>query len=116
MWERSFVKWIVEVQISPSDELHWLELSEAGLRFPGHILGPLLGDTESSHHQLSSFNLNLGDFGQARLVASLHADQGSLVVRLSAEANEDKDEVNMECSLLVVGEEGALLHQVTFCL
>ena len=49
-------------------------------------------------------------------MASLHADQGSLVVRLSAEANEDKDEVNMECSLLVVGEEGALLHQVTFCL
>ena len=88
-------------------------MSEAGLRFPGHILGPLLGDTESSHHQLSSFNLNLGDFGQARLVASLHADQGSLVVRLSAEANEDKDEVNMECSLLVVSEEGALLHQVT---
>ena len=83
-------------------------------RFPGYILAEYLSDQDpsSSSQDLSSFNLNLGDFGQARLAASIKASEARLLVTLSPVSNEDGDQINIECSLLVIDEDANLLHQV----
>ena len=83
-------------------------------RFPGYILAEYLSDKDlsSSSQDLSSFNLNLGDFGQARLVASLTGCEARILVSLSPVTNQDGDQINIECSLLVIDEEANILHQV----
>jgi len=84
------------------------------IRFPGYILAEYLRDKDlsSSSQDLSSFNLNLGDFGQARLVASLAGCEARLLVSLSPVSNQDGDQINIECSLLVIDEEANILHQI----
>ena len=84
------------------------------VRFPGYILAEYLSDKDlsSSSQDLSSFNLNLGDFGQARLVASLNGCEARILVSLSPVTNQDGDQINIECSLLVIDEEANILHQV----
>ena len=84
------------------------------VRFPGYILAEYLSDKDlsSSSQDLSSFNLNLGDFGQARLVASLNGYEARILVSLSPVTNQDGDQINIECSLLVIDEEANILHQV----
>ena len=94
-------------------------------RFPGYILGEYINETghDSSSHDLASFNLNLGDFGKARLVACL--DVGSTVGKStiqvslrcvldeSDESNKlREDEISIECCLIVINEDGELIHQV----
>ena len=72
---------------------------------------------------MASFNLNLGDFGKARLVACL--DVGSTVGKStiqvslrcvldeSDESNKlREDEISIECCLIVINEDGELIHQV----
>ena len=82
------------------------------IRFPGYILSEHLKASESgqtSSIDLSSFNLNLGDFGSARLVASLTpgqtVDQSIISVILSNVDGEDSA-LSISCSLLVVNELG----------
>lgn len=85
-------------------------------RFPGYILAEYLSENDSSlpsqSQDLSSFNLNLGDFGQARLVASIAGSEAKLLVSLSPVSNQDGDQINIECSLLVIDEDANLLHQI----
>ena len=85
-------------------------------RFPGYILAEYLSENDSrspsQSQDLSSFNLNLGDFGQARLVASIAGSEAKLLVSLSPVSNQDGDQINIECSLLVIDEDANLLHQV----
>ncbi len=83
-------------------------------RFPGYILAEYLSEKDPSlpSQDLSSFNLNLGDFGQARLVAGIAGAEAKLVVSLSPVSNQDGDQINIECSLLVIDEDANLLHQV----
>lgn len=90
------------------------------IRFPGHILSAILEETghDGSSHDLSSFNLNLGDFGQCRLVASLHLgnskEECCIKVKLSVTSQDEEsdDKFSITSSMLVVNEEGCLLHQV----
>ena len=83
-------------------------------RFPGYILAEYLSENDSSlpSQDLSSFNLNRGDFGQARRVGSLAGCEARLLVSLSPVTNQDGDQINIECSLLVIDEEANILHQV----
>ena len=94
-------------------------------RFPGYILGEYINETghDSSSHDLASFNLNLGDFGKARLEACLDvgsaADKSNINVNLSCVLDESdndykvtEDEISIECCLIAINEDGELLHQV----
>merc|ERR1712227_898171 len=95
------------------------------IRFPGYVLGEYINETghDSSSHGLASFNLNLGDFGRARLEARLDvgsaAGNSTIQVILSYvrdESDEDdkvkEDEISIECCLIVINEDGELIHQV----
>ena len=76
------------------------------IRFPGYILSE---HTKASSVDLSSFNLNLGDFGSARLVASV--EQSNISVVLSNVDGEDSS-LSISCSLLVVNEHGEEISKV----
>ena len=82
------------------------------IRFPGYILSE---HTKASSVDLSSFNLNLGDFGSARLVASLtpgpSVEQSIISVILSNVDGEDSS-LSISCSLLVVNEHGEEISKV----
>ena len=89
------------------------------IRFPGYILSEHLKASsergQTSSIDLSSFNLNLGDFGSARLVASLTpgqtVDQSIISVILSNVDGEDSS-LSISCSLLVVNEHGEEISKV----
>ena len=89
------------------------------IRFPGYILSEHLKasseSVQTSSIDLSSFNLNLGDFGSARLVASLTpgqtVDQSIISVILSNVDGEDSA-LSISCSLLVVNELGQQISKV----
>ena len=94
-------------------------------RFPSYVLGEYINETghDSSSHGLASFNLNLGDFGKARLEACLDvgsaAGNSTIQVILSYvldESDEDdkvtEDEISIECCMIVINEDGELIHQV----
>ena len=88
------------------------------IRFPGYILSEYLKASQTTNIDLSSFNLNLGEFGSARLVASLippgsGEDQGSLSVVLSNVEGEDTV-LSLTCCLLLVNEHGEQIFQAGF--
>ena len=45
-------------------------------------------------------------------MASLAGCEARLLVSLSPVSNQDGDQINIECSLLVIDEEANILHQV----
>ena len=65
---------------------------------------------------LSSFNLNLGDFGSARLVATLtpssNGEQSSVAVILSNVNGEDSL-LSIKCCLLQINENGEQMFQAS---
>ena len=69
----------------------------------------LIGATDPLSADLGTIR---GDFGQARLVASLNGCEARILVSLSPVTNQDGDQINIECSLLVIDEEANILHQV----
>ena len=89
------------------------------VRFPGYTLSGCLREADpssTSHQDLSSFNINLGDFGQARLVASLAVSEARIHVSLTPVPSPGAgDKINIECSLLVIDQDANLLQQVRIC-
>ena len=85
------------------------------IRFPGYILSQYLKTSPDTNIDLSSFNLNLGDFGSARLVATLtqgpSVEQSTISVILSNVDGEDSS-LSISCSLLVVNEHGEEISKV----
>ena len=80
------------------------------IRFPGYILSDYLSPAQTTAIDLSSFNLNLGDFGSARLVATLtppgsSQEQSFITVTLSNVNGEDSL-LSINCCLLVLNENG----------
>ena len=87
-------------------------------RFPGYILSEhTKASDQTTTIDLSSFNLNLGDFGSARLVATLTpgptVEQSTISVILSNVNGEDSS-LSISCSLLVVNELGEQISKVFF--
>ena len=91
------------------------------IRFPGHILSDILRDSEddnSCSQDLASFNLNLGDYGQCRLVTSLVAggsrEESVIRVSLSVMSQDDdsEDVFSISGTMMIVDEEGGLVNQV----
>ena len=111
--------------ITPVNEIDELVfVSRSDIR--RYILSEYISETgyDSSSHDLASFNLNLGDFGQARLVASLNVGSGAsesvIKVTLSrGEPSEEQsenitsqDKISIECCMIIINEEGKLENQV----
>lgn len=86
-------------------------------RFPGYILSQYLKTSFDTNIDLSSFNLNLGDFGSARLVATLtpssDGEQSSVAVILSNVNGEDSL-LSIKCCLLQINENGGQMFQASF--
>ena len=87
-------------------------------RFPGYILSEhTKASDQTTTIDLSSFNLNLGDFGSARLVATLTpgptVEQSTISVILS-NVNGESSSISISCSLLVVNELGEQIFKVFF--
>ena len=112
-----------ESGIFPSDFINifwWLMLSMIfdPNRFPGYILSEhTKASDQTTTIDLSSFNLNLGDFGSARLVATLTpgptVEQSTISVILS-NVNDEDCSLSISCSLLVVNEHGEQISKVFF--
>lgn len=86
------------------------------IRFPGYILSQYLKTSPDTNIDLSSFNLNLGDFGSARLVATLtpssNGEQSSVAVILSNVNGEDSL-LSIKCCLLQINENGEQMFQAS---
>ena len=86
------------------------------IRFPGYILSQYLRTSLDTNIDLSSFNLNLGDFGSGRLVATLTPssgqEQSSLAVILSNVNGEDSL-LSIKCCLLQVNENGEQIFKAS---